>query len=100
MQDTLSWRERRKRARDGMSTGLLPLSVPGRTFGSTAHGEHCAVCQCPIQPADLLFGLLLPTGPASVHSACLQAWEQECLDGLPSALSQQAAGTPLDVTRG
>lgn len=100
MQDTLSWRERRKRAREGMASGLLPLTVPGRTLGSTAQGECCAVCQCPIQPADLLFGLQLPSGPASAHSACVQAWAQECSDGVAAVPSPQATSPRLDITSG
>jgi hypothetical protein len=100
MHDTMSWRERRKRAREGMANGSLPLTIPARTFGSTANGDPCVVCHRPILPTELLFGLTLPTGEVVVHSGCLQAWQQECSDGVSAAPATQAASPRRDIAGG
>jgi hypothetical protein len=75
------------RARELISTGVLPTTAPDAMFGGLGSESVCALCSAPILPAEVTYELEYRAVSAVTHSssrrlvrfhlACRAIWDYE-----------------------
>lgn len=92
----------RQRARERIRSGKLPNHTPTSTWGGSANGARCPVCDGDLRCDELELAFEVKPRDGSdgktyqMHVSCYIAWESEVLEGSASGVSSE----PIDSRLG
>jgi hypothetical protein len=88
----------RARARERIAQQVLPRTKPARTWGGRGTGQHCSLCDEPIQEnepeMELEYEAAAPAQVVRFHLQCQSAWEAERQGPRPTSWTSVDAELP------
>ena len=68
----------RRRIRERIDDGLLPLIVPTEITAGYGHGELCSACDEPVSDTQIEYDVMHAGRTLSLHLGCHVIWQIEC----------------------